>query len=779
MAARLRAIPTDRNSVSPNAEKSPEGPWAAWQPFFALGPNPFAEYAIDAAQRTILFWDVLRQRGNQYLEHMRQTVPNVLSFKPELVADGRQLPRPVNYGLARIVPPEGVEINPRKRPFVVIDPRAGHGPGIGGFKADSEIGVAMLAGHPCYFIGFMPEPMPGQTIEDVMNAEARFLEIVIARHPEVEEKPAVIGNCQAGWAVMLLAAVRPELFGPIILAGAPLSYWAGVHGENPMRYAGGMLGGSWLTALTSDLGGGKFDGAWLVQNFENLNPANTLWSKSYDLYSKIDTEGPRYLGFEKWWGGHVFLAAEEIQFIVDKLFVGNKLSSNEIVTGDDMRVDLRNVRSPIVVFCSRGDNITPPPQALAWITDLYDSVDDIKAHGQTIVYMVHETAGHLGIFVSGGVARKEHAEFAHNIDLIDVLPPGLYEAVLERKAADDPTAALVSGDYIARFEPRTLGHIRALGGNDEADDRRFATVERVSEINHGLYRTFASPAVRAMTNDAFADAMRRFHPLRLQYELWSDRNPFARLVEQAAEAVRANRRPAAADNPFLVWQKQFSDHIVAALDGYRDARDSMTETLFLNIYGAPLLQALVGIAAIEGPVRQRPGKAAFNAAFIQERIEGLKARVAEGGLREAMIRAMVYVGRLEGADERCFAVLRQIRAEHGGSMGLEAFKQALRDQLAILLIDEERALSALPEMVRKESARIDDALDALRRVVTARGPLDEHRAERLARIEAIFKSKGAKVPARSEAAESPPKPGRARPAGSARKGNGHTAASRS
>src|SRR5215472_18806422 len=103
---------------------------------------------------------------------------------------------------------------------------------------------------------------------------------------EADGKPCVIGNCQAGWAVMMLAAIRPELFGPIIIAGSPLSYWAGVHGKNPMRYSGGLLGGSWLTAFTSDLGHGKFDGAWLVQNFENQNPANTLWTKQYNLYSK-------------------------------------------------------------------------------------------------------------------------------------------------------------------------------------------------------------------------------------------------------------------------------------------------------------------------------------------------------------------------------------------------------------------------------------------------------------------------------------------------------------
>jgi Protein of unknown function (DUF3141) len=200
-----------------------------------------AEYWVDAAQRGVLFWDVMRQRGNQFRAHMAETAPNVLDFEAELVVDGRLLDRPVNYCLVRIVPPAGIEIDAKRRPFVVVDPRAGHGPGIGGFKADSEIGVALKAGHPCYFIGFLPEPMPGQTIEDVAHAEGLFLERVLELHPQADGKPCVIGNCQAGWAVMMLAALRPDLFGPIIIAGAPLSYWQGVHGKYPMRYSGGLL----------------------------------------------------------------------------------------------------------------------------------------------------------------------------------------------------------------------------------------------------------------------------------------------------------------------------------------------------------------------------------------------------------------------------------------------------------------------------------------------------------------------------------------------------------
>jgi len=119
------------------------------------------KYMVDAGQRSALFLDIMRQRGDQYREHVTQTAPHVLSYAAELIIDGRKLDQPVNYVLVRIIPPKGVKIDMERRPFVVVDPRAGHGPGIGGFKADSEIGVAMRAGHPCYFIGFRPEPVPG------------------------------------------------------------------------------------------------------------------------------------------------------------------------------------------------------------------------------------------------------------------------------------------------------------------------------------------------------------------------------------------------------------------------------------------------------------------------------------------------------------------------------------------------------------------------------------------------------------------------------------------
>ena len=175
--------------------------------------------------------------------------------------------------------PAGVRCTDRsgKRPFVIVDPRAGHGPGIGGFKPDSQIGNALEAGHPCYFIGFLPEPVPGQTLGDVASAEAAFIEQVHAMHPDAQGKPCVIANCQAGWAIMAMGAIHPDLMGPMIIAGSPLSYWAGVKGRTRCATRA-LSGGTWLTALPAILGNGRFDGSLLVSNFERLNPSHTYWS---------------------------------------------------------------------------------------------------------------------------------------------------------------------------------------------------------------------------------------------------------------------------------------------------------------------------------------------------------------------------------------------------------------------------------------------------------------------------------------------------------------------
>lgn len=165
---------------------------AALQP---LQPADGLRYAVDTVQRTLLFLDAIRQRGNDFIELYRAGNPPLLAFDYETLIDGREFTeQPVNYALVRILPPAGVTVDARKRPYLIVDPRAGHGAGIGGFKPESQVGVALRAGHPVYFVVFFRDPVPGQRLRDVAAAEARFLAEVVRLHPD-SDKPCVIGNC--------------------------------------------------------------------------------------------------------------------------------------------------------------------------------------------------------------------------------------------------------------------------------------------------------------------------------------------------------------------------------------------------------------------------------------------------------------------------------------------------------------------------------------------------------------------------------------------------------
>src|SRR5262249_6889511 len=160
-----------------------------------------------------------------------------------------------------------------------------------------------------------------------------------------------------------------------------------------------------------------------------------------------------------------------------------------------------------------------------------------------------------------------------------------------------------------------------------------------SEINLALYRTYAQPFVRAMASPPIAEWMQQMHPLRLQYELFSDANPFMAPVAALADAVRQNRKAAAGDNPFVALQEQVSDQVVNALDGWRRANEALAERTFLSVYGTPTLQAAVGIDPDSNKRVRKAGKSALHAQFVQTRIAELKSRIDKGGVRECIVRA--------------------------------------------------------------------------------------------------------------------------------------------
>lgn len=684
--------------------------------FFDMGhlfrPDVFAaalDYSVDTFQRSVLFSDILRKRGNDYIEHLMMGQPPVLVFDFEMVLDGRVLERPVNYSIVKIIErrehgklsaqePDGLDSPNRRRPIVVIDPRAGHGPGIGGSKLDSQIGVALKAGHPVYFVLFYPDPEPGQTLADIQHAEVQFLEEVIRRHPE-SEPPAVIGNCQAGWAAALIGADRPDVTGPLVFNGSPLSYWGGVDGANPMRYGAGLCGGNWVTSLWCDLGNGQFDGALLVANFENLNPANTLWSKQYHVYSNVDTEETRYLSFEKWWGGFFKMNREEIHFIVDSLFVGNELEHGLLELEPDKWINLKNFKDPIVVFASAGDNITPPQQALNWIYKVYKTVDEIKRNGQVIVYILHPKIGHLGIFVGSRVARKEHAAIIDTVDMIEYLAPGLYEMYIVDEEIDGVKNRQV------KFIERTMNDILGLDDGLE-DEEAFHSVSAVSRANDVFYKTLFSPWVRMMTNEVTAEVIRQTHPLRLQRYAISDINPLTWPSMLMAPWVKSYRKQASQDNPFVLWEKSLSKAIESGLNSYRDYRDMMQERMFKFLYDTPVMKTIF------------PDKKPIKEILVeplhvgQEKVEKELWRKAmlKGGFETAMIRVSLIIALANSTfDQRQYLLAFEIvqTSDRLNHMLPKDMKRIVKEQASLVEYDMNMAIATLSKLLPHKEERLE------------------------------------------------------------------------
>ncbi len=657
------------------------------------------DYWTDAGQRMVLTLDVMRERANNDLAYEAAGTPPVLIYENELIVDGKTLKRPVNYVLLKILPPEGVEILSWKRPYMIIDPRAGHGAGIGGSKPDSQVGVALAGGHPVYFVAFRPHPEPGQTLADVMRAEAEFVKEIIRRHPK-SAKPIIVGNCQGGWAAMILAAANPGISGPLVINGAPLSYWSGRIGEDPMRFRGGLLGGIAPVLLCADLGHGEFDGAFLVANFEALNPSRHYWTKYYDLYKAVDTDRERFLEFERWWGGYHFMTEAEIRWIVEQLFIGNRLARGEARVERGRQIDLKLIRSPVIVFTSHGDAITPPQQALNWIADTYADENEIKIRGQRIIYMIHEKVGHLGIFVSSSVAKREHSEVGSTLKTIEALAPGLYEMRIEDQQGEG-----IDARFLVNFQERTMADLEAIDVGRSEKDTAFAAVNRLSELGGELYDLCLRPLVQSLVTARSAAALRGLNPVRLGRGIFSDHNPVMAAVASSAKQITAQRKPAEPDNVFRQAEQLWAGLMTQNLDLCRDLRDAWCELAFFWIYASPLMEW-----AGRTHNFQRTLKDPAELRFLPE-VRAILCGIERGGFAEAVIRMLIVLAQARGSVRRS-RLERSARVlshdEPFAALGAERRAELIHEQSVIVEFENDLAIDALarllPEMAERQKA---------------------------------------------------------------------------
>jgi hypothetical protein len=201
--------------------------------------------------------------------------------------------------------------------------------------------------------------------------------------------------------------------------------------------------------------------------------------------------------------------------------------------------------------------------------------------------VLHESVGHLGIFVGGEVARKEHDQLVASLAILESLPPGLYEMRLQAKDARDVQRwdSLEPGDYTVHYEHRTMQDILALNPEGRDEEALFSTIAKVSEFNAQCYKTLMRPWVKAMASRGVGDAIGGMHPLRLQRQLLSDASPAAPFIRGLAAQVRARRKAADPDNPLREVEQRLDATMTALLHAYRDQRDAYAVRFALAVYG--------------------------------------------------------------------------------------------------------------------------------------------------------------------------------------------------
>ena len=395
----------------------------------------------------------------------------------------------------------------------------------------------------------------------------------------------------------------------------------------------------------------------------------------------------------------------EMRWILDNLFIGNKLATGDAVLGME-RVDLKAIKSPIIVFASHGDNITPPQQALNWIPDLYASVEEVKARGQRIVYMLHDSIGHLGIFVSSEIAGREHVAITDTVRAIEALSPGLYEMKLD----DEEDRVHI------RFEPRGMGDILALGDGRD-DEQLFTEVAQMSNINTEMYDRFVRPAIQNMATPETAEFIRESHPLRTQRVMFSDKNPIMPMLDKAAESIVRERKPASKDNPFIMAEKVASELIETQLNLYRNMRDSMTETSFFSIYSSPIIKAFISPKDSGAPkrttvdVRQMPE--------VHHALES----VDKGGLAEGVVRILHLLNDARGYVRRTRLERELIALGHSKlfpDMDHEDIVKIVHQQALIVDFEPKLAMYTLPVLLNTQTAQ----KKALKLVMDIAGPRD-------------------------------------------------------
>ncbi|HEY5310014.1 MAG TPA: DUF3141 domain-containing protein, partial [Casimicrobiaceae bacterium] len=415
--------------------------------------------------------------------------------------------------------------------------------------------------------------------------------------------------------------------------------------------------------------------------------------------------------------------------------------------------DLKAIKQPIIVFASMGDNITPPQQAFNWIADVYSTTEEIKANGQTIVGLLHEDVGHLGIFVSGKVAKKEHAQIVEVLKYIQQLPPGLYGMDIE-----EHFDAHGEVSYEVTLKERKVEDLRSMQKFDRVDEKPFQAVAALSELLERAYSLLARPFVREMSPEWLAKARRTMHPLRVQHWGFSDKNPFLWPLPYLASAAASNRKPRAVDNDSVKLEKLASEVVSASLDRYRELRDAAAEAAFFEVYGNLLSLHM----ADEREEMRRSRK--FDPRSLPAVREVLDT-IDEGSAVEGLARIAMLITKA-GPGQRRLSQMQRTREilspeSDIAHLSEDERRRLLQEETIVVEFEPERAKHSLPRLLRTPAER-RHALALLDRI-EEHGDLDDKQRHLVIELRGLLPTTAARIGAKvPKALPAPPRKPRTR-----------------
>jgi hypothetical protein len=350
--------------------------------------------------------------------------------------------------------------------------------------------------------------------------------------------------------------------------------------------------------------------------------------------------------------------------------------------------------------------------------------------------MIHDNVGHLGIFVSSSIAKKEHTEVTSTLKTIEALSPGLYEMHIEKQEGEG-----VDAEFQVSFTERKLTDLQAIDDNRD-EERDFGAVARLSELGAELYELTLRPLIQASVTEQSAELMRKTNSSRVQRQMFSDQNPLMKPVAELAQKTSAERRKADPANPFLALEKFWATSIEQSMDLVRDVRDAAYEASFFSIYGSPLMRRIGEPLAFE-----RVHRTAKELRFLPE-VQAILLGVPRGGFAEAVIRMLILLAesRHEVRRDRLERSARVLSEDEPfASLGPEKRAALIREQAVIVEFERERAIQTLPDLLETQEER-ERAIKVIEYVAGSVEEMEPHTIQSLQRFHAALGLSGMALP---------------------------------